>query len=323
MRRSRWLLAASVACAVGLAASPARAADDDDEDPGPWSRGTIIPSLGFGASFGPDLHVLSFGLGASYFVWHGLAVGLDVFDTVYIYRDDFKREFPGIDKPSPTNEVLLLPTLQYVFLRRMRFSPYVIGGLGPVFYNHKRGTVGQWLVGAGAYIRLWGPVALSVGIDFTANFPEDKWKNAFSWDPPPDPVTGEDLGPQSIRGCALIDKPCSFNISPAIGLVFVIGGGKSKRDRDREPPPPAPANPMPEPEIEAEPVEPEPVEPEPVEPEPVESEDAAPPEDAPPPEDLEDAPPEDTPPDDFEDAPPEPDAPPPPETLSSLVRRAP
>jgi hypothetical protein len=306
MMRFRWLLTASLACATGLSASDAAAApepDDEAEDRGPWGRGTVMPSLGFGASFSSDIHVLSFGLGASYFVWDGLAVGLDVYDTVYIYRDDFKRAFPGIDKTSPTNEVLLLPTLQYVFLRRMRFSPYVIGGVGPVFYNHHRGTIGQWLVGTGAYFKLWGPIALVIGIDFMANFPDSKWKNAFSWDPPPDPVTGDDPGPGSIRGCALVDNPCSFNISPNIGLAFVIGT-QPKRAKKKQPPPPAPVNPMPE---------------EPLEPAPPVVEDAPPVEEtAPPVEDT--APPEDAPPVDTtpppEDAPPiEPppgEAPPPP-----------
>jgi hypothetical protein len=301
MMRFRWLLTASLACATGLSTSEASAAPayDEEEDRGPWGRGTVMPSLGFGASFSSDIHVLSFGLGASYFVWDGLAVGLDVYDTVYIYRDDFKRAFPGIDKTSPTNEVLLLPTLQYVFLRRMRISPYVTGGVGPVFYNHQRGTIGQWLVGTGAYFKLWGPVALVVGIDFMANFPDSKWRNAFSWDPPPDPVTGDDPGPGSIRGCALVHNPCSFNISPNIGLAFVIGP-KAKRAKKQQPPPSAPVNPMPEEELEPEPVEPEPVEPEPAPPE------DAPPEDAPPVDTT--APPEDAPPIE----PPPDDAPPPP-----------
>ncbi|MBC8067606.1 MAG: hypothetical protein IAG13_04660 [Deltaproteobacteria bacterium] len=251
------LLATTFGCALAVSFAPleAGAAPDESPDPRPWSKGTLVPSLGFGASFGPDIHVLSFAAGLSYFVWHGLAVGLNVSDTVYIYRKDFKRAFPGIEKSSPTNEVLLLPTLQYVFLRSFRFSPYVIAGVGPVFYNHHRGTIGQWLVGGGAYIGLGGRVALNVGIDFYANFPDKHWQRAFAWNPPPDPDTGEDLGEQSIRGCALTSSLCSFNLSPHIGLVFMLGGvGKAKARKRREAPEAAPPNPMEEALPQAEPL---------------------------------------------------------------------
>jgi hypothetical protein len=262
MKRPR-LLATSTICALAVALAPlqANAAEGPPPDPRPWGKGTLMPSFGFGLGFGPDIHVLSFSGGVSYFVWHGLAVGLNVTDTVYIYREDFKNAYPGINKTSPTNEVLLLPTLQYVFLRRMRFSPYAIAGVGPVFYNHQRGTIGQWLVGAGVYIGMGSMLALNIGIDFYANFPGDKWDKAFTWDPP------GDAPPESIRGCALTNNPCSFNLSPHIGLVFMLGGkGKAKSRRAKPAPESPPPNPMEEPV--AEPLPPPEPTPEPV-PEPV------------------------------------------------------
>jgi hypothetical protein len=296
MKRPRLLATTSI-CALAVALAPLQAsaaapAGDAPPDTRPWGKGTLMPSLGLGAAFGPDIHVLSFAAGVSYFVWHGFAVGLNVSDTVYIYRDDFKRSFPGINKSSPTNEVLLLPTLQYVFLRRFRFSPYVLAGVGPVFYNHHRGTIGQWLVGGGAYIGLGGPIALNIGIDFYANFPDSKWQTAFAFDPPRDPVTNIDPREQSIRGCSLISSPCSFNLSPHIGLVFMLGGmGKAKARKAKTAPPPNPmeeeAVPQPEPQPEPQPL-PEPL----PEPEVAPSPDAPTPVDTPP----VDAPPTDTPP---------------------------
>ncbi len=310
MRRLRWLLAASLAGATGLTAQVARAADDDrDEERGPWSRGTIVSSLGFGGSFGQYIHELQFELGVNYFVWHGLGLGLDVDDTIYIFREEFRRAYPRVKELSATNEVGLMPTLQYVFLRRFRVSPYVRAGLGPVFYNHKRGTVGEWMVGPGVYITIWGPLAFKIGIEFSAQFPLEKWRNAFRYDPDPyvDEITGLTIDPpvKSFRGCAITSSLCSFNISFGGGLVFLFRPDLKtrKRDKERREPPPAPVNPMyEEPPVQA---EPEPVEPEPVEPE--TTDELAPPEDAPP----EDAPPEDAPPLP-EDAPPLPeDAPPP------------
>jgi hypothetical protein len=232
-------LGLALGIAAGIAGRPASATAapppaEAEEDPGPWGRGTVLPSLGFGASFGSTIHVLDFGLGASYFVIDGLAVGLTLSDTVLIYRPDFRRQFPGIENETPNNIVRLIPTLQYVFLRRSRFSPYVRGGVGPVFHNRGRGTVGEWTVGGGAFVSLWGPVALAIGIDFFANFPDDKWRDAFSY-----------MG-QSIRGCALFDTPCSFNLSPRIGLVFQVPtrGPKRRGRKSRQPPPPPPDNPM-------------------------------------------------------------------------------
>jgi len=217
--RLRCLLPLVLAAVLGF---PRTALASEQFDNFPFRRGTVLPTFGIGFGFGSDIQVLNFGVGASYFVLHGFALGLRVEDTVYIYRESFRQDFPGVEDTSPTNAVLLLPTAQYVFARRYSVSPFVTAGVGPVFYNHQRGTVGQWLVGAGAYIRLASSVRLALGINFLASFPDDEWKNAFAWDPPPLGAGGIDPPPETIRACAITSSLCSFNIAPQIGVVVLI-----------------------------------------------------------------------------------------------------
>ncbi|MGB1012591.1 MAG: hypothetical protein ACPG4T_00545, partial [Nannocystaceae bacterium] len=55
----------------------ARSPENDDL---PWRRGTLVPSLGLGGSFGGNIGQLGFGVGASYFVANGLGIGLGLYD---------------------------------------------------------------------------------------------------------------------------------------------------------------------------------------------------------------------------------------------------
>lgn len=198
--------------------------------------------------FNPDVASLSFGLGFSYFIVNGLSLGVGVSDTIFIYRSAFKAQYPGIERQLPTNMLEVTPTLQYVFFRSRWFSPFVYGGVGPVFFNHGAGTHGQWVAGPGAYINVTGPLYVSLGVGFSGLFPAGRCNDALTYRPQ-DPL-GEGL---------LLDL-CSFRWGPQVGLVYAFGGSRGSRERrpprERQPAPaPVPAsNPLdeavqPEPEV--------------------------------------------------------------------------
>lgn len=185
--------------------------------------------------FNQDVATLSFGLGFNYFVVNGFSLGLGLSDTIFIYRSAFKARYPGIERQLPTNMLELTPTLQYVFFRSRRFSPYVYGGVGPVFFNHGAGTHGQWVAGPGVYINVAGPLFVSLGVGFSGLFPGGRCKEALTYRPE-DP-TGQGL---------LLDL-CSFRWGPQVGVAIAFGGGRG-RGRERRPPrePVEPArNPLP------------------------------------------------------------------------------
>jgi hypothetical protein len=229
---------AAVACAVVAAPNSARAVDD--ERGRPWARGTVMPTLGFGLGLGQDLTQISFGLGASYFVWHGLSIGLSLTDRILIYSSSFKNRLPGVEDQIPTNIFRITPNAQYVFYRSRWFSPYVYAGLGPTFFNNQGGVHAHWVGGPGAYIGLGGPIFLDVGVNFTGMFPRDRCDDAFVYQAP----TGE-------RG-QVLEGVCSFGWGPRIGLVLAFGGrsrGRANPRRRNSTPPPErfevpPENPM-------------------------------------------------------------------------------
>ena len=302
MRRlARFALGAvlSTALAWPTAAYAKPKPDEEYVEEGPFARGTVIPSFGFGASPNSNVTPISFSLGARYFVINGLGIGLNLRDTILIYGSDFRDAYPGIHRSAANNIFTAIPSLQYVFLRHRRFSPFVGAGVGPEVYNRGGGVVGQWVVGPGAYVRIYGPFAIQFGIDFFASFPDDDWRDAISY-----------MG-QSVRGCPLVEDPCSFSLAPYIALTFLA---QTRRRKKKKPPPePVPMdNPMFDPQPAPEP-EPEPV-PAPVpDPEPVPEPEPEP--DAPPVTSPEDPPtetemPTDPAADPTLEAPAEPDAPP-------------
>lgn len=227
LRRRRsshsFALAAVIASTVALAwPGDAQAAPRDDR---PWGRGTVMPRIGLSpwGLFNQDIASLSFGLGGEYFVVNGLSLGIDVSDTIFIYRSAFKAQYPGIELQLPTNSFELVPALRYVFFRSRWFSPYVRGGVGPVFFNHGAGTHGQWLGEPGAFINLTGPLYLDLGVGFSGLFPGGRCNEALTYRP-------ED----SAMGGLALDL-CSFRWGPQIGFVVAFGG--SGRGRERRPSP--------------------------------------------------------------------------------------
>jgi len=237
-RRAPWRgvgLAAALASTVALAwPGEAAAAPRDDR---PWGRGVLRPTFGLSpwGLFNQDVASLSFGLGFNYFIVNGLSLGLGVSDTIFIYRSAYKARYPGIDTQLPTNMLEVTPTLQYVFFRSRRFSPYVYGGVGPVFFNHGAGTHGQWVGGPGVYINVTGPLYVSLGVGFSGLFPGGRCNEALTYQPE-DPL-----------GQGVLLDLCSFRWGPQVGMVVAFGGGgasrERRREREREPaPPPTPAS---------------------------------------------------------------------------------
>lgn len=176
--------------------------------------------------FNQDVASLSFGLGGEYFVLNGLSLGLDVADTIFIYRSAFKAQYPGIEDELPTNAFELVPALRYVFFRSRWFSPYVRGGVGPMFFNHGVGTYGQWVANPGVFINLSGPLYLDLGVGFSGLFPTGRCKDAVTYRPE-DPSAGS----------VPLDL-CSFGWGPQIGFAVAFGGGSRREPRaprQREP----------------------------------------------------------------------------------------
>lgn len=224
-RNRRWQAVAALAVAAGLVTSlvASEAQAKDDEKGRPWARGTwgVSPILGFGIS--RDLIPLTFGVGGSYFIANGLAVGLSVQDTVLIYTSSFKSRFPDVENQVPTNSVYVTPTARYVFYRNHRFSPYVFGGLGPVFFNHGGGTRGFWMAGPAVLIGVGGPIYLNLGITFSGIFPTDKCLESFEYTPPDSPGT-----------VVQFDLGCGFGWGPSIGISFAPRGPAPERRRKRD-----------------------------------------------------------------------------------------
>lgn len=241
------MLASTVALAWP---AEAEAAPRDDR---PWGRGIMRPTFGLSpwGLLNQDVASLSFGLGFNYFIVNGLSLGLGLSDTIFIYRSAFKAQYPGIETQLPTNMLEVTPTLQYVFFRSRRFSPYVYGGVGPVFFNHGAGTHGQWVAGPGVYINVSGPLYVSLGVGFSGLFPGGRCNEALTYQPQ-DPM-GEGL---------LLDL-CSFRWGPQVGVVLAFGSGRQRErrpPREREPEPPPATNPLDE-TVTPQPVAPSPTSP--------------------------------------------------------------
>ena len=182
----------------------------------PFDRPTIVPRLAIGAGFSSFANVISIGVGATAVFKYGLGVGLDFDDTIIIYRDRAKEDFPGIEKETPTNVAALTPYVQWIILPGRGFSPYVRAGVGPVFYNNKLGTVGQWVTGAGFLFRLAGNLYADLGVSVSAQFPDARYRDILSYmDQPP--------------LCGITERPCSLSVAPRLGLAIAFGVGSARR----------------------------------------------------------------------------------------------
>lgn len=250
-------------------AKPAKEGPDDR----PWGKGLLVPSFGLGGSFGGGAGslfagALSFGGGASYFVANGIAVGLSFNNDIRFFSQSARDDFPGVEDNVPTYSARLTPQVTFIPFRSRKFSPYLRGGLGPVFFNNDGGVLGEWSVAVGGWIGIGKRAALDVGLGASQSFPSSNCEDAWSF--------------TASNGNVIDGRAnCGVFFYPRLGLVFAIqagpkGGGKSKRKKGKQapeqrtpppaaeegfaPPRPAPASPQPAvapaPETSPEPVAP-------------------------------------------------------------------
>jgi hypothetical protein len=208
---------------AALAAPTTAAASDGDDRP--FGRGVLLPSLSFGGGFARGYGGrLLVGAGASYFVANGFAVGMHLRNVTSFYSQDIKS-LPYYSQ-IPTNQLSLIPHVTWVFYRSRTISPYISAGVGPVFLNKGRGTLGEWQAGPGLLIGTGGPIFIDLGITFGARFTRDRCQDAFTFI---DPST--DFSDNSFAQYA-----CSWTFGFRGGIVFGFGGSRERRSGSSPPP---------------------------------------------------------------------------------------
>ncbi|MBK7830228.1 hypothetical protein [Nannocystis sp.] len=211
------LVVAALAWPSLAAARPFSPKPDDK----PWTRGTLMPSFGLGGSFyrggGGNLLVAA---GLNYFFVNNLALGLQLRNFSTFLPSYYKQDYPGIEKQIPTNEFSMIPGVTVMLYRSYRFTPYIYGGVGPVFLNHKRGVVGEWNAGPGLLIGIGRRMALDIGVNFSMRFPGDKCDAAYSY--------------AGATSNVVFFGACGLRWGIRAGLVFGFGVG---RQRHQAPPP--------------------------------------------------------------------------------------
>jgi hypothetical protein len=211
MRRASTWLAMLAPVLVTLLWSP-NAQARNDEQGRPFARGTVIPRLGVGFGFSPDLISIGWGVGAGYFVVNGLEIGASVSGTHLLWDQDLKATYPGIQDKLPGTLIEITPQLRYVFYRNQWFSPYAFAGVGPTFLtnNAPAPTIGHWTAGPGVFIGLGRYVFLDLAIRFSGRFPNDTCTDAFT------DAFETSEGPVELE----IQGQCGFSWGPAIGIGF-------------------------------------------------------------------------------------------------------
>lgn len=174
--------------------------DDDNRDrkkrekreKKPFRYPPLWLSAGLGGSFGPGGY-LNVGVDVTYFFLPRIGFGLEVGDLIIFDRpaDDFN------------NILTITPGVTLLAFPRLRFSPYTRAGLGPVVYNRGFGTLGRWLLGGGIVMK-FTRVFLNLGVDVSAQFPEDKYEDIWG-------------------GCVGLSSNCSLTVSPRIGIGISLG----------------------------------------------------------------------------------------------------
>lgn len=263
------LVAGALAGAFFLASGAAQAGPPRNQDDKPWGRGVFSVGGGLGGQFfGDGGGSLSFGVSGEYFVWHGIGLGLGYTNQFIFLSNSFRDQYPNIEDRVPTYFGYLSPTLRVFLFRSYRFSPYILGGVGPVFTNNQAPTLGQWQAGGGVLIGLGRFAALDIGVGVSQLFTTSACERGTS-----DVFTAAETGMAADTRVSV--GQCSIGIFPRIGVVFGFGGKKSqddrksRRERKREkemegwvPPEAEPEQGEPPPEFAP---APEPVEPTPVE----------------------------------------------------------
>ena len=215
-------------------AKPAKEGPDDR----PWGKGLLVPSFGLGGSFGGGAGslfagALSFGGGASYFVANGIAVGLSFNNDIRFFSQSARDDFPGVEDNVPTYSARLTPQVTFIPFRSRKFSPYLRGGLGPVFFNNDGGVHGEWSVAVGGWIGIGKRAALDIGLGASQSFPRSSCEDAWSF--------------TASNGNVIDGRAnCGVFFYPRIGLVFAIQaspkqGRRTKKQQKQTPTERAPA----------------------------------------------------------------------------------
>jgi len=222
-----------VALGIGLAWSAPVAAKPsaESQDDRPWGKGLLVPSFGLGGSFSGGAGslfagALSFGGGASYFVANGVAVGLSFNNDIRFFSQSARDDFPGVEDNLPTYSGRLTPQVTFVPFRSRRFSPYLRGGLGPVFLNNGGGVLAEWSVAVGGWVGIGKRAALDIGLGASQSFPGSRCDDSWSF--------------TASNGNVVDGRAnCGLFFYPQIGIVFAIQaspkrGRKSKKKAPEE-----------------------------------------------------------------------------------------
>jgi len=191
-------------------AAPSGSAPRDEIDR-PWTRGTLAPRGAIEFGYSREFVSLGVGLGLTYFVVPGLALGLGLEDTILLYSADLQARIPNLHDEVPTNMLRITPSIQWVFVRRPRFSPYLRVGMGPTLFNNHGGTFGHWRAEPGVFVALVGPLYLDLGVGFSGMFPTARCNDVFA------PVQGV----------------CSFSWGPRLGFVASFATGRRREPNPR------------------------------------------------------------------------------------------
>ncbi len=198
--------------------APGQAAADGASDavgPLPWGKGRGSLGVGAGVSISSSLTVVSPGLRGGYFVVDGLELGGEVELGVLLWSAADFTAYPGLAATAPSLALRVTPTLRYVFLRQPGFSPYLLAGAGPTWWNHIGGVeavAGHWMASPGALIHLGQlgegrqrpQVYLDLAIRFSGSFPGRSCRRAFT-------VGGAD-----------VPGYCGFQFGPRLGFAVAF-----------------------------------------------------------------------------------------------------
>lgn len=202
---------------AGLVLVPGRASAGDAGDAAlPWGKGRGSLGAGAGVSISSSLTVVTPGLRGGYFVVDGLELGGEIDLGVLMWSAADFTAHPGLANTVPGLALRVTPTIRYVFLRQPGFSPYLLAGVGPTWWNHRDGVdgvAGHWTASPGALILLGqlgdgsrrrSQVYLDLAIRFSSSFPGRSCHRAFT------------------AGGGFVAGYCGFQFGPRLGFAVAF-----------------------------------------------------------------------------------------------------
>jgi hypothetical protein len=192
---------------VLLAASAPTIARAGEVEVVPWGKRRASLGVGAGASISSSLTVVASGIRGGYFVADGLELGAEIDLGVLLWSAADFTAHPGLARTAPNLALRVTPTVRYVFLRQPGFSPYLLAGAGPTWWNHIGGAAavaGHWTASPGALIYLGGRIYLDLAIRFSGSFPGRSCHRAFT-------VAGAEVAGY-----------CGFQFGPRLGFALAF-----------------------------------------------------------------------------------------------------